>query len=98
MRTLPLTATILALLYAPASAAGSGNAQPGLSSIGPATDFSAAKRRKRAPVVEAVSRYRHGPGTIACTHAGCQTVPPGCHAIRERTVDDSPSGFQIIVC
>lgn len=112
MRTLSLTVTILALLYAAASEAGqagSGNAQPGvkqekidfstpLSSIGSATDFSAAQRRKRAPVVEAVPRYRHGPGTIACTHAGCQTVPHGCHAIRERTIDDSPSGFQIIVC
>ena len=65
---------------------------------GLATDFSAAKRRRREPRIEAAPRYRHGPGTIACTRAGCNPVPPGCHAVRERTVDDSPSGFQIIVC
>ena len=63
-----------------------------------ATDFSSAPGHKRRAPAEAVPRYRHGPGTIACTRAGCNPVPPGCHAVRERSVDGSPSGFQIIVC
>jgi hypothetical protein len=63
-----------------------------------ATDLSSARRHKPRAPVEAVPHYRHGPGTIACTRAGCNRVPPGCHAVRERSVDGSPSGFQIIDC
>jgi hypothetical protein len=63
-----------------------------------APDFSSARRHKPRAPAEAVPNYRHGPGTIACTRAGCNRVPPGCHAVRERSVDGSPSGFQIIVC
>jgi hypothetical protein len=62
------------------------------------TDFSSARRHKRRAPAEAVPHYRHGSGTIACTRAGCNPVPPGCHAVRDRLVDGSPSGFQIIVC
>jgi hypothetical protein len=59
-----------------------------------ATEWSAAKRRKphRAARVTAPSTQ------IACTRAGCGPIPPGCGAVKERTVDDSPSGFEIIVC
>lgn len=97
MRTLASAICILALLSsAQAEPAAMNSAGHALSS--PATDFSAAKKRKRPPQVQTAPRYSHGPGTIACTRGGCVTVPPGCHAIMERTVDDSPSGFQIIIC
>ncbi len=96
MRTTILNLIALAMLVATPAVPGQA-AEPGIWGAPAATDFSAAKRRHR-PSVRASSPYRHGPGTIACTHAGCVPVPPGCHAIRERTIDGSPSGFQIIVC
>jgi hypothetical protein len=97
MRVLALVISSLALIYA-APAVPARGAEPGLSAASPATDFSSAKRRKRSHRVEPVLRYRHGPGTIACTRAGCQAIAPGCHAIRQRGFDDTPTGFQIIVC
>ena len=87
---------LIAAASAPGTAAADGST--GIRSSSAATDFSSARRHKRSAVPYALPRYRHGPGTIACTRAGCSPVPPGCHAVRERTVDDSPSGFQIIVC
>jgi hypothetical protein len=88
-------ATALLLTVAMPAAPGPGHAG-GLMAPA-ATDFSSAKKKPRHGRAMR-PRYPHGPGTIACTRAGCSTVPLGCHAINERTVDDSPSGFQIIVC
>ena len=35
---------------------------------------------------------------IACTRTGCRDVPPGCSVEIERTLDGSPSGFEMIIC
>jgi hypothetical protein len=87
---------LIAAASAPGTAVAQGNT--GVRSDSNATDFSSARRHKRSAAPYALPRYRHGPGTIACTRAGCNPVPPSCHAVRERTVDGSPSGFQIVIC
>jgi len=98
MRILAPALIALACIAAAAAIPPGAAIADGLAKAQAATDFSAAKRRRPLRSVEQVPRYRHGPGTIACTRGGCSPVPPGCHAVRERTIDDSPSGFQIIVC
>lgn len=96
MMTLALSAAFAAAI-ATSAAPQQAHAESGLA-MPSATDFSSARKSKAKRANVATPRYRHGPGTIACTRAGCSTVPPGCHAVRERTVDGSPSGFEIIVC
>ena len=100
MRILTAIAGSALIAVAFAATPGVTAADPGTSARSghAATDFSSARRRKRTAPAYAVPRYRHGPGTIACTRAGCNPVPPGCHAVQERTWDGSPSGFQVIVC
>jgi hypothetical protein len=39
-----------------------------------------------------------GQRQIACTVSGCLPVPPGCGQIPGRTIDGSPSGFDLIIC
>jgi predicted amidohydrolase len=35
---------------------------------------------------------------IACSVAGCQPVPPGCHREMGYTPDGTPTGFDVAVC
>ncbi len=61
------------------------------------SDISAAERkakRKKGP------RRAHGPalGPIACMRGGCQHIPAGCHIEPERTMDGTPTGFDVAVC
>ena len=35
---------------------------------------------------------------IACTVVGCAPVPPGCHRAEGKTLDGSPTGFDIADC
>jgi hypothetical protein len=39
-----------------------------------------------------------GQGQIAYTVSGCVTIPGGCRRVPGRSPDDSPSGFDRIVC
>ena len=39
-----------------------------------------------------------GPSKIACTVAGCQTIPAHCHPKPGMSWDGMPTGFDIIVC
>ena len=39
-----------------------------------------------------------GQSKIACTVAGCQTIPPNCHPEPGMSWDGMPTGFDIIVC
>jgi len=84
---LSLALTLAATLALTVPAAHAGAPQAGL-----ATALSAKKkhpRRHRA--------VRHG-GQIACTAAGCQRVPPGCHPETEYDWNGIPTGFDMIVC
>lgn len=38
------------------------------------------------------------PSKIACTVAGCQTIPANCHPKPGMSWDGMPTGFDIIVC
>ena len=44
------------------------------------------------------SQRRHEPGQIACTVAGCQPIPTGCHPQTGYNWDGIPTGFDIVVC
>lgn len=57
----------------------------------PATEWSSAQKRK-------AQRPAAPPRRIACTRTGCRDVPPGCSVEIERTLDGSPSGFEMIIC
>ena len=59
------------------------------------TNLSAAKRKKAVR-----SRRPSGPavGPIACTRSGCQHIPAGCHIEPERSLDGTPTGFDMAVC
>ncbi len=35
---------------------------------------------------------------IACTDVGCLPVPRGCYPTGGRTLDGTPSGFDVMVC
>ena len=39
-----------------------------------------------------------GQAKIACTVAGCRTIPANCHPEPGMTWDGMPTGFDIIVC
>jgi hypothetical protein len=39
-----------------------------------------------------------GQRQIACTVSGCVPVPRGCGQVPGRTIDGSPSGFDLILC
>jgi hypothetical protein len=39
-----------------------------------------------------------GQAKIACTVAGCRTIPANCHPKPGMTWDGMPTGFDIIVC
>jgi hypothetical protein len=44
-------------------------------------------------------RHRHEPPRqIACTITGCHPIPARCHPEMGYTIDDVPTGFDIVVC
>ena len=72
-----------------------------------ATDFSAAKKRKKKQVGAnrddeflAVRSQTHQAerAQIACPRGGCRPVPKGCLREPERTFNGDPTGFDSIVC
>jgi hypothetical protein len=71
-----------------------------------ATDFSAAKRRKRQARPNADDEFlatrsmtnQAERAQIACPRGGCQPVPRGCLREPERTLGGEPTGFDRIVC
>jgi len=52
-----------------------------------------AATKKSAP-----ARQRAEQGQIACTVAGCHSIPPGCHPQIGYNWDGLPTGFDIVVC
>jgi hypothetical protein len=71
-----------------------------------ATDFSAAKRRKKHARPSPQSNFEAIRGqafgaeraAVACTRSGCQGVPRGCLREPERSFNGEPTGFDSIVC
>jgi len=54
---------------------------------------------KKQTTAEAQKHKRTaGQAKIACTAAGCRTIPANCHPEPGMTWDGMPSGFDIIVC
>jgi hypothetical protein len=51
-----------------------------------------------APAKNRVSQSHRDAGQIACTVAGCQRIPPGCHPETGYNWDGIPTGFDIVVC
>lgn len=71
-----------------------------------ATDFSAARRRKKPISRSRATNFQETRSTthqaeqaqIACPRGGCRPVPRGCVREPERSFDGTPTGFDAIVC
>ena len=57
----------------------------------------ASKHHPRHVSQRAAHSYAAQP-QIACTIAGCQPVPRGCHPEMGYTPDGTPTGFDVAVC
>ena len=59
-----------------------------------------AQAQTQKPTTLAVQKHKRAAGQsrIACTVAGCQTIPPNCHPEPGMSWDGMPTGFDIIVC
>jgi hypothetical protein len=56
-----------------------------------------AQTKKQTTIAQTHKRAA-GQSKIACTVAGCQTIPPNCHPEPGMSWDGMPTGFDIIVC
>ena len=56
-----------------------------------------AQTKKQTTIAQKHKRAA-GQSKIACTVAGCQTIPPNCHPEPGMSWDGMPTGFDIIVC
>ena len=56
-----------------------------------------AQTKKQTKIAQKHKRAA-GQSKIACTVAGCQTIPPNCHPEPGMSWDGMPTGFDIIVC
>ena len=54
----------------------------------------------KKPATLAAQKHKRAAGQskIACTVAGCRTIPANCHPEPGMTWDGMPTGFDIIVC
>ena len=62
--------------------------------------FGIAQAQTQKPATLAAQKHKRAAGQsrIACTVAGCQTIPPNCHPEPGMSWDGMPTGFDIIVC
>jgi hypothetical protein len=56
-----------------------------------------AQTKKQTTIAQKHKRAA-GQSKIACTVAGCRTIPPNCHPEPGMSWDGMPTGFDIIVC
>jgi hypothetical protein len=89
-------AVLAATLVTAAPRANAANVATHAAAAQATTEWSGAKRGKRALQPRRERAYRT-PAQIACTRAGCGPVPPGCYAEQE-IAEYGPTGFEMIVC
>ena len=54
--------------------------------------------KKQTTTAQQQQQRAAGRSKIACTVAGCQTIPPNCHPEPGMSWDGMPTGFDIVVC